>query len=179
MKIGKVLGLAALAGGGFAAYRMKGKMDDLKATYDQVIAFSGEEKDYTEFDGSSIAVMFAGLEIDLSKAEMIGDEATLKLYGEYCGIDIKVPADWNVKVEGTDEKAGVDNGVEFDGEDTESKLLIIDYDVKYAGLQIREAGVEDVDGFKVEEADEDDAEDMPDPYEAVEVEEDLDMNPEF
>ena len=178
MKIGRVLGLAAIAGGGFAAFRVKSKMNELKATYDQVIAFSGEEKEYDEFDGASIAVMFAGLEVDLSKAEMVGDSATLKIYGEYCGIDIKVPAHWNVKVEGIDEKAGVDNSVEFDGEDDTSKLLIIDYDIKYAGLQIREGKAAD-DAYDVDEMDEDDPEAMPDPNEEVVVEEAPEMDLEF
>ena len=179
MKIGKVLGLAALAGGGFAAYKTTSKMNELKATYDQVIAFSGEEKEYDEFDGASIAVMFAGLEVDLTKAVMVGDTATLTLYGEYCGIDVKVPSEWNVKVTGTDERAGVDNSVVYDGEDTSSKLLLIDYEVKYAGLQIREGKSATVDGYEVDEAKEDDVEAMPDPYDEVEGEEALDMEPEF
>lgn len=176
MKIGSVIGLAALAGGSFAAYRVKSKMDELKATYDQVIAFSGEEKDYDEFEGASIAVMFAGLEVDLTRAVMIGDSATLKLYGEYCGIDVKVPAHWNVKVEGTSDKAGVDNSAVYDGEDTESKLLIIDYDVKYAGLQVREGKHEE---DEIDEALEDVLESMPDPTEEIVVEEEPDMEPEF
>jgi len=178
MKLGRVLGLAALAGGGFAAFRVKSKMDELKATYDHVIAFSGEEKDYEEFEGAAIAVMFAGLEVDLSKAEMIGDSATLKLYGEYCGIDIKVPAHWNVKVEGTDEKAGVDNSVVYDGDDADSKLLMINYDIKFAGLQIRE-GKQDEEAYDVEEIEADDPESMPDPYEEVIVEEAPEMDLEF
>ncbi len=179
MKFGKVLGLAALAGGGFAAYKATSKMKELKATYDQVIAFSGEEKEYDEFDGASIAVMFAGLEVDLTNAVMVGETATLKLYGEYCGIDVKVPSEWNVKVQGIDEKAGVDNSVVYDGEDTESKLLIIDYEVKFSGLQIREGKSVTVDGYEVEEATEEDIEDMPDPYDEVEVEEESDMELEF
>lgn len=178
MKIGKVLGLAALAGGGFAAFRVKSKMNELKATYDQVITFSGEEKEYDEFDGAAIAVMFAGLEIDLSKSEMVGDSATLKIYGEYCGIDIKVPAHWNVKVEGTDEKSGVDNSVTYDGDDSASKLLIIDYDIKFAGLQIREGKLHE-DVYDVEEVDKEDPVSMPDPYEEVIVEESPEMDLEF
>ena len=179
MKIGKIFGLAALAGGGFAAYKVKNKLDDLKASYDQVIAFSGEEKDYDTFDGASIAVMFAGLEIDLSHADMVGDSATLKLYGEYCGIEVKVPAYWNVKVQGTDEKAGVDNSVVYDGEDSESKLLIIDYNIKYAGLEIREGRKEE--DYEVEDATEDDPEEMPDPYvdDTVEVTEAPDLETEI
>ena len=178
MKIGRVLGLAALAGGGLAALRVKTKMEDLKATYDQVIAFSGEEKEYGEFDGASIAVMFAGLEVDLSKAEMVGDQCTLKLYGEYCGIDVKVPAHWNVKVEGVDEKSGVDNSVEYKEDDTTAKLLIIDYNIKYAGLQIRE-GKAVSEAYEVEDCQEDDPEVMPDPYDVAMVEEPLQEDFDF
>lgn len=172
MKLRRLLGLAMLAGGGYAAYRISGKMNELKATYNKVIAFNGEEKVYETFDGDSYAALFAGLSLDLSEAEMVGESATLKIYGEYCGIDIKVPSHWNVKVEGVEDKAGVDNSVEFDGDDSTSKLLIIDYDIKYSGLQIREVNA---DGFVVEEAEEDDLEEMPDPYEAVEVEEEIEM----
>lgn len=182
MKIGRVLGLAALAGGGFAAFKVKNKIDELKATYDQVITFSGEEKEYDVFDGAAIAVMFAGLELDLSHAEMVGESATLKIYGEYCGIEIKVPAYWNVKVEGQDEKAGIDNNVVYDGDDTVSKLLIIDYDIKYAGLEIREGRREEGEGYEVEDAKEDDPVAMPDPYlndSEVEATEEPDMEPEF
>ncbi len=166
MKIGKIIGLSALAGTGYAAYKMTAKMKDLKATYDQVIAFSGEEKKYEEFEGDSLAVLFAGLEIDLSEAVMIGDSATLKLYGEFCGIEILVPEDWNVKVEGTFDKAGVENNVEYDGEDDTSKLLIIEYDIKFAGLEIEDTS----EKFEIEDEEEEDLDEMPDPTELVEVE---------
>lgn len=172
MKLKKVLGLAAVAGGGFAAYRLKGKIDELKATYDDVVTFTGEQKNYDTFDGASVAVMFAGCDIDLSDAVMVGDEATLKLYGEYAGISVKVPEAWNVKVQGKEDKSGVDKQVAYDGEDTESKVLIIDYHLKFSGLQVKEAmGV-----YDVEIAEEDDVEAMPDPYEAEADEADLEMD---
>lgn len=172
MKLKKLLGLAAVAGGGFAAYRIKGKMDELKATYDDVVTFTGEQKRYDTFDGASIAVMFAGCDIDLSDAEMVGNEATLKLYGEYAGISVKVPEAWNVSVQGKEDKSGVDKQVAYDGEDTESKVLIIDYHLKFSGLQVKDAK-EAMGVYDVEIAEDDDVEAMPDPYEA-----DLEMTEE-
>ena len=42
MKIGKLIGISALAGTGYAAYKLSPKMKDLKATYHQVIEFNGK-----------------------------------------------------------------------------------------------------------------------------------------
>ena len=166
MKIGKLIGFSALAGTGYAAYKLSPKMKDLKATYNQVIAFNGEEKKYEEFDGDALAVLFGSLELDLSEAVMLGESATLKLYGEFCGIEILVPENWNVKVEGTHDKAGIDNSVDYDGEDDTSKLLIIDYDLKFAGLDIRDTS----EKFEIEDEQDDDIHEMPDPTDLVDVE---------
>jgi len=136
-KIIGVAGLAALAGGGYAAYKTMTKVTKvkvLKATYDQVIAFNGSEKKYEIFEGDSYAAVFAGVEIDLSEAEMVGDQASLRIYAEFAGVEITVPREWNVKVDGIAEKAGVSNQVDYRPEDTSSKRLTIDYNIKFAGL---------------------------------------------
>jgi len=136
MKLLKTLGLAALLGGGYAAYKLNDKYKHLKETYNRVVSFSNERKEYIDFEGDSVAVVFGGLEIDLTKATIVGMEQTLKIYGEFCDIEIQVPEAWNVKVEGSGEKAGEDINVTFDPEDTTSPLLIIQYEVKYAGIEV-------------------------------------------
>lgn len=136
MKLTKLVGLAAVVGSGYAAYRTYGKIKELKEEYNTVLSFTGDGKKYETFEGDSIAVTFAGVLINLTEAEMIGDTQTLKIYGEFCNIEVKVPSEWNVKAIGSNEKSSIANTVIFDGEDTTSKLLIIDYDMKYAGLDI-------------------------------------------
>ena len=150
-KIFGVAGLAALAGGGYAAYKTMTKVKVLKATYDQVIAFNGSEKKYEIFEGDSYAAVFAGVEIDLSQAEMVGDSAVLRIYAEFAGIEITVPSDWNVKVDGIADKAGVSNQVDYRADDTTSKRLTIDYNIKFAGLEIKRVDLEDTIEIEIED----------------------------
>ena len=145
MKFRNIVGLGMLAGGGYAAYKANEKMKDMKAAYEQVIAFNGDTKVYTEFDGASIGVMFGGLNIDMTDAVMVGESATLTLKGEFSGIRVIVPRKWNVKVDGTYDKSGVNVGTTFNQEDTEAPLLIIRYDMAYSGLDIEYAQVEVVE----------------------------------
>lgn len=166
MKLRNLFGLSILVGGGYAAYKVTTKMKDLQASYDQVIKFGGDSKNYSKFDGDSIAVLFGGLEIDLTQAEMIGESATLKLHGEFCGIEVIVPDSWNIKVTGSYDKSGVDNKTDFNPEDTSSKLLVIEYDVKFAGLEIR-YGSDEVEDVEEAEADWEAAETLSDESERV------------
>ncbi|PKM55799.1 conserved protein of unknown function [Petrocella atlantisensis] len=154
MKKGKIIGvagLAALAGSGYAAYKTMTKVKVLKATYDQVIAFNGSEKKYETFEGDSYAAVFAGVEIDLSEAEMVGDSASLRIYAEFAGVEITVPKDWNVKVDGIADKAGVSNQVDYRPDDTTSKRLTIDYNIKFAGLEIKRVDEEDTIEVEIED----------------------------
>lgn len=151
MKLRNGLFLATLAGGGYAAYKVYSKKKALEEKYDQVIAFNGK-RDIIDgtFNGASYAVLFAGLEIDLTEATMVGSEAVLDIYGEFCGVEIKVPKHWNVTVVGEHEKSGFANQVEYNEEDTTSPKLTIKYNVKYAGVEITESKkekgcIEDVD----------------------------------
>jgi len=150
-KIMGVAGLAALAGGGYAAYKTMTKVKVLKATYDQVITFNGAEKKYEIFEGDSYAAVFAGVEIDLSEAEMVGESTSLRIYAEFAGVEITVPSDWNVKVDGIADKAGVSNQVDYRPDDTTSKRLTIDYNIKFAGLEIKRADLEEAIEIEIED----------------------------
>ncbi|PKM67887.1 MAG: hypothetical protein CVU95_04360 [Firmicutes bacterium HGW-Firmicutes-2] len=150
-KIIGVAGLAAIAGGGYAAYKTMTKVKVLKASYDQVIAFNGSEKKYETFEGDSYAAVFAGVEIDLSEAEMVGDSASLRIYAEFAGVEITVPKDWNVKVDGIADKAGVSNQVDYRPDDTTSKRLTIDYNIKFAGLEIKRVDQDDAIEIEIED----------------------------
>lgn len=139
MKLSKVLGVVTLIGGGVAAFKISEKAKELKASYDKFIFFSGDEQIIQSFEGDVIAILCSGSKIDLSEAKMLGEAATLKIYGRLCGVEIIVPAQWNVKVEAISEACGENINVKYDADDEESKFLLIQYDLKYAGIQIREA----------------------------------------
>lgn len=131
--------LASLVAAGYAAFRLGAKWKKLNSMYNNCLIFNGKDiefKENEEFSGDSIGVIFGGVDIDLRKATLSGDIATLDLYGAFSGFRIKVPESWNVKVEGIAEKSGVDNDIEFDEENEDLPLLHIKYNLKYSGLDI-------------------------------------------
>ncbi|WP_105615180.1 hypothetical protein [Vallitalea okinawensis] len=131
--------LASLVAAGYAAFRIGAKWKKLNSMYNNCLVFSAKDielNENEEFSGDSIGAIFSSVDIDLRKATLKGDIATLDLYGAFSSIDIKVPEGWNIKVEGIDEKSEVDNEIEFDEDKEELPLLHIKYNVKYSALDI-------------------------------------------
>ncbi|MDA3847226.1 MAG: hypothetical protein PF505_11895 [Vallitaleaceae bacterium] len=136
----KGLFLAGTAGAGYLGYKMVNKTKMYKEDFERPITFGGKEEVIkTDFKGATYGILCGGLSLDLAEATMSADEAILKLSGEFCGISVVVPEDWNVKVDGIAEKGGISVKVDYDEEDTKSKRLIIQYDIKYGGLEIKYA----------------------------------------
>lgn len=52
-----------------------------------------------QFKGGRVAVSFGGAEVDLRQARMAGPEAVLELNAAFSGVEIRVPADWQVVVQ--------------------------------------------------------------------------------
>lgn len=131
--------LAVLSGIGFFAYQFSVKMKELKEKYESSIFFKGKAMslDGQEFSGGSYAIMFSGLEMDFSGATLLDDDATLEIYGEYCGISIKVPQDWQVQVEGKAERSGFSNTTTYDENNDFKPVLRIKYTIKYAGMEVK------------------------------------------
>jgi hypothetical protein len=84
------------------------------------------EKDYN--------LLFGGLNFDFSQLENPPKELELNFTGMFCGINLKIPADWNVQLTGKQDKCGINNPTE----ETENPpvILKINYDLKFAGLNI-------------------------------------------
>jgi len=136
--------LAGAAGAGYLGYKMVNKQKMYKEDYEHPITFGGKDEVIkTDFKGATYGLLCAGLSLDLSEATMSADEVTLKINGEFCGVSIVLPDDWNVKVDGIAEKSGVSVKVDYDENDTKSKRLIVQYDIKYGGLEIKYASTED------------------------------------
>lgn len=129
--------MAMLSGIGLVAYWLSSKFKELKDYYENTVFFNGKALKYNGevFEGGSYAIMFGGLEVDLTGAILEGD-TNLELYGEFCGISIKVPRNWNIRLVGCAEKAGVSNKTEFDEESENTPVFTIEYDIKYAGLEV-------------------------------------------
>ncbi|PKM49777.1 MAG: hypothetical protein CVV02_14305 [Firmicutes bacterium HGW-Firmicutes-7] len=130
-----LMGLSAI---GFFAYKFSIRLKEVKEKFDNCISFTSKELkfDGEEFDGNSYAVMFSGLEMDFTGAVLIND-ATLDIYGEFCGISIKVPEDWQVVEEGESYRSGVSSKVDTYEIDEAKPILYINYNIRYSGLEIK------------------------------------------
>ena len=53
-----------------------------------------------DFRGGEVTAIMGGFHIDLRAAAMAGDSATLEIFTLWGGVDLRVPEDWNVVVQG-------------------------------------------------------------------------------
>lgn len=129
--------LAVLSIFGFVAYRFSLKMRELKEQYQNCIFFNGKSLVYDgeTFEGGSFAVMFSGLEMDLTGATLL-DDTTIEIYSEFSGVTIKVPEDWQVIEEGESYRSGFSSKVDTYELDETKPVLYIQYNIRYSGLEI-------------------------------------------
>ena len=102
---------------GFTMLRsaMAGKSSDVTSggavsRFNSVYVFSGTDRKITakDFQGGRISAIFGGFKIDLTRADMSGDAATLEVNAVFGGGEIIVPETWQVVAVG----AGVFGGFE-------------------------------------------------------------------
>ncbi len=131
--------IALLSGIGFVVFKCSTKLKNLKERYDTSIFFKGKALTFKdeEFRGGSYGLMFGGLEMDFTGATLLDDDASLEIFGEFCGISIKVPAEWQVQVEGEADRGGFSNSTSYDEEDDSKPVLRIKYHIKYAGMEVK------------------------------------------
>ena len=75
---------------------------DTRDTLNEVAVFGGVERRITSrsFKGGRVHATFGGIELDLRDAEMEGDEVVLDINAIFGGVEITVPAHWNVASHG-------------------------------------------------------------------------------
>lgn len=79
-------------------------------------------------------LLFSGLNFDFREMENPPEVIELNIFGRFSGFNIDIPTDWNVELEGTEDKSGINNAVE--NHDEAKTTLKITYDLKYSGLNI-------------------------------------------
>jgi predicted membrane protein len=69
-------------------------------TLNNFVLFGGFDRRVTstQFKGGDLGAFCGGWEVDLSKAEMAGSEATIDIFAWWGGGEIRVPEEWNVVV---------------------------------------------------------------------------------
>lgn len=77
--------------------------DNVEGRIDLNFMMSGADKVYpeTEFKGGEINAMMGGAKIDLRKATLPEGDTVLKISSCFGGVDLLVPLDWNVVINGS------------------------------------------------------------------------------
>ncbi|RPI97250.1 MAG: hypothetical protein EHM31_13825, partial [Candidatus Aminicenantes bacterium] len=81
--------------------------DDLSVS--QVFSGTARRVESQSFRGGKAEVVFGSAEIDLRGAKLAGDKATLDLSAVFGSIDIHVPRDWEIVLEGTPVLGSIDS----------------------------------------------------------------------
>ncbi len=134
LKAAGLVGVAAAAG----AIAYKSIQTDKKMKgYNRVFKFAGDSISYdSEFESDSVAVNFAGLEIDFTDATLKDGHGRLDLFAEMSGVDIVVPESWHVVLSDINNKSGVNNVFKRNDEDND-QVLTIQYELNFSGLNVR------------------------------------------
>lgn len=98
-----------------------------------------------KFSDRSYAMICSALNLDLTEIKLVDNKAELKLYARFSAIDITVPRNWNVDIQGESKNCGIDENTEFDSENENAPLLKINYDLKYCGVKIGYTDSEEVE----------------------------------
>lgn len=103
---------------------------------DLVAVMSGNKLkiDAQDFRGGEITAVMGGVDLDLRRASLAGDEATIQLFAMWGGIEIKVPADWTVVVRGVPILGGIEDKT-VPPLDAKKRLFISGY-VLMGGVEI-------------------------------------------
>lgn len=88
-----------------------------------------------DFRGGEITAVMGGVEMDLRQASMTG-EAVLNVFAFWGGIDIKVPPDWNVVLNGIPILGGIDDKTVQPANTQEKRLIIKGYAIM-GGVEIK------------------------------------------
>jgi predicted membrane protein len=78
---------------------------------DQWTIFGGVEEALTtqQFTGGTVSVAFGGVELDLRQAALVPGDSSLNLTTIFGGIELRVPENWQVIVDGTAILGGVED----------------------------------------------------------------------
>jgi len=106
----------------------------------EVALFGGGKRIITtqDFKGGEATAVFGGFELDLRKAGMAGDSATVELNAIFGGIELKVPQTWSVVLQGAGVFGGyTDESLQPDDRIPGAKLLYCKGAAIFGGVVIK------------------------------------------
>ena len=122
----------------FKAFFSKNNKQTIDDDIFDISAFLGSAEhtyDQKDFKGGKISGVLGGIVIDLRDAEMKEDTATIYVSGFMAGIEIFVPHNWKVTVDGSSFMAAIENKTKTTG--NAKKELIIKGSAFMAGVEIK------------------------------------------
>lgn len=104
----------------------------------KIIMFGGISK---KFDSNSeiepkYNFLFSGAKLNFRNFQPTENELKIEIFAMYSGIDIIIPDNWNLILEGKDDKSEISNKVE--NKESATHTLKIKYDIKYCGFSIKQ-----------------------------------------
>ena len=107
-------------------------------SYTKFAVFGGinEKFETIELTDKSYATIFGGVNIDLRKVTLPQTGTTINIYSRFGGVNIKLPKNWNVTMEGTSKHSEIRNVAEFDIKNKTAPQLKIVHDLKFSGMNI-------------------------------------------
>lgn len=103
--------------------------------------FGGGERQVNarDFRGAKLFAMFGGYEVDLTRADMAGNDAYIEANAIFGGGEIRVPPTWKVVVEGVGVFGGYDDKTQYVQADPNapSKTLHIRGVAVFGGIEVR------------------------------------------
>lgn len=118
-------------------FYVRKKLDELKKYYKNTVIFNGKELKYEDeevFTGESIASVFSGVDVDLRNVDVQANEVTIDLFTMFSGIRIRIPADWYVVAEGTNNASGIE--IRDNEENEDALILKINYKAYFSGIEV-------------------------------------------
>ena len=69
---------------------------------EQAVFSGGKRRIVTpDFRGGKVEAVFGGYDLDFTRAGMVGNSAVLKVDAVFGGVEIRIPPNWNVEMQGT------------------------------------------------------------------------------
>jgi hypothetical protein len=109
------------------------------STIDTKAVFGGREEriDSREFRGGRVECKLGGYKLDLTRAEIAGEEAVLDIKVVMGGLELFVPRRWRVRTEVSAVMGGVEDKTRQDEPGPDAKRLVVRGDVVMGGLEIK------------------------------------------
>lgn len=115
---------------------------DPRTTLNEAVVFGGLERRMIsqDFQGGDITAIFGGVELDLTEAHILGNEATLAITAIFGGVELRIPVGWQIAFRGAPIFGGVEDKTRtahVDDPASPVKTLVITGAVIFGGLEIK------------------------------------------